>query len=408
MRILLITDSYPPEIRSASHLMYELAEELTARGHGVTVLTAFPRYNLTVDLEGRIRDYPVVSEEKGIRVVRIKTLPIHNVNHVVRGLGQLSLPFLFLCGGRIAGPQDISVVYSPPLPLGLAAYFIEKTKGSPFILNVQDLFPQNAIDLGALKQAALIKFFKRMEHFIYRKAKHITVHSGGNRDYILSMKINSDKVSVLHNWVNLEEFKNDGIPNFVREKTEFKGKFIVFFGGVMGYAQDLETVIDCANLLRSHPKILFLLLGDGAEKKGLMEKSQSLGLRNVKFLPFVSKEEYPIWVHAADVGLVTLKRSMNTPVVPSKILGFMAAGKPILASLNTESDGIRIVEEGKFGINVPAGDPLAMADAILKLLANEEEGRKMGQRGRLYAEKNFSRTACVTQYEEIFKNLLKD
>jgi glycosyltransferase involved in cell wall biosynthesis len=176
----------------------------------------------------------------------------------------------------------------------------------------------------------------------------------------------------------------------------------------MGYAQDLETVVGCAHLLKDRQQIIFLLLGDGAEKKSLMKKSQSLGLTNIKFLPFVSKEEYPFWVRVADVGLVTLKRSMKTPVVPSKILGFMAAGKPILASLNSESDGIRIVEEGQCGINVPAGDPRTMAEAILKLLADEEERRKMGQRGRLYAEKNFSRAACVTQYEEIFKNLLKN
>lgn len=388
--------------------MYELAHELTARRHRVTVLTTFPKYNLTESSKKQIEKYPTNAEEDGIRVIRIKTLPIHNVNHIIRGIGQIFLPFLFFRSARSAGPQDVSVVYSPPLTLGLAAYLIKKMKGTPFLFNVQDLFPQNAIDLSALKQPMLIKFFRWMENFIYRKTDYISVHSSGNKDYLLSRRIKSDRVSVIHNWVDLDEYKIDGIPNPVREKDEFKGKFIVIFGGVMGYAQDLETVVDSANILKDHKQIIFLLLGDGAEKKSLMKKSQSLGLTNIKFLPFVSKEEYPFWVHAADVGLVTLKRSMKTPVVPSKILGFMAAGKPILASLNSESDGIRIVEEGQCGINVPAGDPRTMAEAILKLLADEEERRRMGQRGRLYAEKNFSRAACVTQYEEIFKNLLKN
>lgn len=387
--------------------MYDLGKELAGKGHRITVLTTFPQYNLTEASKKNIESYPAVANEDGIHVIRLKTLPIHNVNHIARGIGQLLLPFLFFRGARLVGPQDVSVVYSPPLTLGLAAYLIKKREGTPFIFNVQDLFPQNAIDLGALKQSILIKFFRWMENFIYRKANHISVHSSGNRDYVLSMGVNSDKVSVIHNWVDLDEYKIDGIPNPVREKDEFKGKFIVFFGGVMGYAQDLETVVDSASILKDHKQIIFLLLGDGAENETLVKKSQSLGLRNIEFLPFVSKEEYPFWVHVADVGLVTLKSSMKTPVVPSKILGYMAAGKPILASLNPESDGKRIVEEARCGINVPVGDPSAMADAILKFSADREETKAMGQNGRLYAEKHFSINACINQYEGIFRSLTK-
>jgi len=388
--------------------MYDLANRLKGKGHYITVLTSFPQYNLTEDIKTQIQKYTLMTDENGIRVIRIKTLPIHNVGHTVRGISQLTLPILFSWGGRLAGAQDISIVYSPPLPLGLVAYLIRKVKGAPFIFNVQDLFPQNIIDLGILKQPIIIKFFRGMENFVYRKADHITVHSSGNRGYLLSMGITPEKVSILHNWVDLDEFKVDGIPNPIIENKEFYQKFIVFFGGVMGYAQDLETVVDCANLLKNEPHILFLLLGDGAEKSALIQKSQSLGLNNIKFAHFVSKQDFPLWVHASNVGLVTLKKSMKTPVVPSKILAYMAASRPVLASLNEESDGIRIVEEARCGINVPAGNPSAMADAILNLSANREETRAMGQRGRLYAEKHFSIDACINQYEEIFQSLLKE
>jgi glycosyltransferase involved in cell wall biosynthesis len=247
-----------------------------------------------------------------------------------------------------------------------------------------------------------------MEEFIYRKADHISVHSGGNRNYVLSKGIGPTKVSVIHNWVDLVEFKIDGVPNPIREKGEFIGKFIVFFGGVMGYAQDLETVVDCAHLLKDHKQIIFLLLGDGAEKKSLVKRSQSLGLTNIKFLPFVSKEEYPSWVNASDVGLVTLKSSMKTPVVPSKILGYMAAGKPILASLNPESDGIQIIKKARCGVNVPPGNPSAMADAILKLSVDGGQTKAMGEQGRSYAEEHFSIDACIDKYEEIFRRIAKE
>ena len=387
--------------------MYDLAKGLNERGHCVTVLTTFPQYNLTDSSRKSIENYPVVANEDGIHVIRLKTLPIHNVNHIFRGIGQLLLPLLFLWGTRLVGPQDVSVVYSPPITLGLAAYLIRKKEGTPFIFNVQDLFPQNAIDLGALQQPILIKFFRWMEDFIYRKADHISVHSGGNRNYVLSKGIGPTKISVIHNWVDLDEFKIEGVPNPIREKNDLSDKFIVFFGGVMGYAQDLETVVDCAHLLKDHKQIIFLLLGDGAEKKSLVKRSQSLGLTNIKFLPFVSKEEYPSWVNASDVGLVTLKSSMKTPVVPSKILSYMAAGKPILASLNPESDGVQIVEKANCGINVPAGNPAAMADAILKLLVDGGQTKAMGEQGRSYAEKHFSIDACIDEYEEIFRRIAK-
>ena len=372
------------------------------------MLTTFPQYNLTESSKKQIEKYPTKAEENGIRVIRIKTLPIHNVNHIIRGIGQIFLPFLFFRGARSAGPQDVSVVYSPPITLGLAAYLIRKKEGTPFIFNVQDLFPQNAIDLGALRQSILIKFFRWMEEFIYRKADHISVHSGGNRDYVLSKGIGPTKVSVIHNWVDLDEFKIEGVPNPIREKNGLSDKFIIFFGGVMGYAQGLETVVDCAHLLKGHQQIIFLLMGDGAEKKSLVKRSQSLGLTNIKFLPFVSKEEYPSWVNASDVGLVTLKSSMKTPVVPSKILGYMAAGKPILASLNPESDGIQIVEEARCGINVPPGNPSAMADAILKLSVDGGQTKAMGEQGRSYAEEHFSIDACIDEYEEIFRRIAKE
>lgn len=373
-------------------------------GHHVTVLTTYPRYNLT---QQPARAYPVVAEEDGIRVIRLKTLPIHNVGDVIRGLSQLCLPLIFFWGARLGGPQDVSIVYSPPLPLGLAAYLIGRWRGTPFVLNVQDIFPQNAIDLGALRQPFLIRFFRWMEGFVYRHAGHITVHSSGNRDHIVSAGVPAGKVSVVHNWVALDEPANAEASGSIREKHGWVDRFIVFFGGVMGYAQDLDTVVECARLLRAQPQVLFLLVGDGVEKKALIRKSQDLGTTNVAFMPFVSREEYPLWVRAADVGLVTLKRSMKTPVVPSKMLDFMACCKPVLASLNAESDGIRIVDEARCGINVPAGDAAAMAEAALILLSNREACQTMGSNGRTYAKQYFSRGACVKQYEQIFLNLTK-
>ncbi len=175
MNILLVTDSYPPEIRSASHLMLELAQELNSRGHQVTVITTWPEYNLDRDEDKK--SFNEIEIEEGITVIRVKTLPHHNVNYIVRGLSQLIMPLQFLLKlWRHKIKPEAVVVYSPPLPLALVGSWLQR-KGVRYLLNVQDLFPQNAIDLGILTSPMQIKFFKALERFAYRTADIVTVHS---------------------------------------------------------------------------------------------------------------------------------------------------------------------------------------------------------------------------------------
>lgn len=405
MRVLLLTDSYPPEVRSASHLMFELAQGLRERKHDVAVVTTFPRYNLVTGVTWPKARFASVSVERGVHVVRVKALPLHNVGPVLRGVGQLGLALSMMVGGLLAGPADVMLAYSPPLTMAVATRFLSRLKGAPYLLNVQDLFPQNAIDLGVLKGPFPIRFFERMESWVYEKAALITVHSEGNARHISAKTGNPSQLKVVHNWVDLDEYSRTTGGEAFRARQGLDGKFLVLFAGVMGYAQDLEVVIDAANVLRTCQDIVFILAGDGVEKPMLMEKARKLSLQNVKFLPFVSKEDYPGLVAAADVGLVTLKQSMRTPVVPSKILGYMAASKPFVASLNPESDANRMIEESGCGVSVPPGEPLAMARAIEQLFRSTDVARGMGVRGRAYAEHHFSKVKAIDRYDSLLSNL---
>ena len=203
MNILLVTDSYPPEIRSASHLMLELAQELHHRGHRVTVITTWPEYNL--DQAEAPRAFEEIQVENGITVIRVKTLPHHNVNYIVRGISQLVMPVLFLMKLRRHRIRpDAAVVYSPPLPLALVGSWLAR-KGVRNVLNVQDLFPQNAIDLGILKRPAQIRFFQALERYAYRTADIVTVHSAGNHRMVLQQHPElGARLRILHNWVDVE------------------------------------------------------------------------------------------------------------------------------------------------------------------------------------------------------------
>lgn len=402
MEILLITDSYPPEIRSASHLMLELAEGLRERGHNVFVATTYPEYNLSEDQKNVI--FPEFSEEKGISVIRIKTLPHHNVNFIIRGISQLMMPYIFYYKvKKYIKKVDLILVYSPPLTLATVGSMLAKYYKAKFFLNVQDLFPQNAVDLGILKNRVLIAFFKNIEKKAYLKADKIFVHSEGNKNWILSCyPFTANKVYVLHNWIDVNEFEGIKRTGKFRKMYGLENRFIILFAGVMGPSQSLDFIIEVAEDVKNIEDLVFLFVGDGMEKDRLKEMVKEKKLTNVVFKPFVSKQDYPYLVKDCDVGLVSLSSKNKTPVVPGKILGYMAAGIPIIAFVNKESDAHHIIREALCGYTSVHGDKKRAIELVNKICMEKEILPEMGYNGYNYVKKHFEKNVCIEQLEECF------
>lgn len=404
MKILLLTDAFPPEIRSSSHLMFELAEDLCTRGHGVEVVTCAPRYNLPAPMPAPPRGWVTRERFAGFEVTRVRTPAIHNVGHWRRGLGQLLLPLAFYAAGRRRAPPDVILTYSPPLTLGVASHWLARRWRVPFVFNVQDLFPQNAIDLGALHNPLLIAFFRALERFLYHRAAAIVLHSDGNAAWVRCLGIDSAKLHVIPNWADTQRHRPETrqAANSFRTRLRLEDRFVVLFAGVMGYAQDMETIVEAAAHLADQPRPLFLLVGDGSERPRVERRLGELGLANVRLLPFVPREDYPALVASSDVGLVTLKNTMRTPVVPSKLQSFMASGLPVILSLNEQSDAWNIVRQADCGLLVPPGRPAELAAAIRRLGDDPAWGAALGARGRQYALQHFDRRACVDKCEKLF------
>ena len=313
MHILLVTDSYPPEIRSASHLMLELAQELHHRGHKVTVITTWPEYNL--DQSTTQREFHEIETEQEITVLRIKTLPHHNVNYLVRGLSQLLMPLQFLRKIRqYKINSDAAVIYSPPLPLALVGTWLRRS-GVRTLLNIQDLFPQNAIDLQILRSPMQIKFFQALERYAYRTSDIVTVHSEGNRKMLLTQNPGlGPKIKLLHNWVDVEHHSSDEAVVDFKKKWGITHKYIAVFAGVMGPSQYLDLILDVAAQMQDEPSLMFLMVGDGKEKLRLQKLAADRGLNNVRFEGFISREVYPDLLKACSIGLVCLSPQNKTPV----------------------------------------------------------------------------------------------
>lgn len=401
MHILLITDAYPPEVRSASHLMLELAEELITRGHKVSVVTCWPEYNLVNNVAKEA--FRERQTESGVEVIRIKTMRHHKVNYVMRGIAQFVLPFLFL--RKIKKYQLINagavVVYSPPLPLGLVGRWL-KRKGMKFILNLQDIFPQNAIDLGVLKNRWLISLFRSLEKNIYQKAEVITVHSEGNRELLAKHYPNLQaKMKILHNWVDVDYFQQHKTGKDFTDMYNLQGKYVMVFAGVLGPSQNLSFVLRIMEKLKDLTDFFLLIVGDGKNKSQLQAQIQKLGLSNVAIYPFISRDDYPALLKACDLGLVSLSGKNRTPVVPGKILGYMAAGLPVVALLNQESDGHGVIKAANCGYSVVADDLDAAETMLRKCYQQRTDLSHLGQNGYQYAKQHFTKQKCVNDLIEL-------
>lgn len=402
MNVALITHSYPPEIRSSSHLMSEMAQWLKANGHNVHVVTSYPKYALKVDT--KLKNIKEYSDEDGIKVVRVKTLSIHDANYVRRGIAQMVLPYLFMRKIKkyIIDDIDIAIVYSPPLTVAQVGQSLRKKFNKIFILNVQDLFPQNAIDLGVLKNRLLIKLFERIERDVYDAADKIVVHSEGNKEFLLSnKKIDHKKIHIVHNWVDVSSYTSVKTIGKFRKMYGLDNKFTFLFAGILGPSQGLDFIVNIACNVRDNEDIRFLFVGDGIEKQRISEMVKDYGLRNIVFAPFVSKEEYPELIKDVDIGLVSLSNMNKTPVVPSKIIGYMAGGIPVMAFLHKESDGHNIIKEARCGYSMVYGD-LDKATNLVNEVYNQRDNLKnLGQNGLQYALAHFAVDNIMDKMQDI-------
>jgi colanic acid biosynthesis glycosyl transferase WcaI len=405
MRISILTNYFPPEIGAASHLFYELADTLVARGHQVRVITGYPRYNVQTVNPAHQNKLASTESIHGIEISRVRLIPWPLKQKIGRGLDHFSTAAIFALRGLFGQSPEVFLVYSPPITLGFSAWLLSKLKKAPFVVNIQDLFPREAVELGLIKNSLLIRLFELLETFIYRVADHITVHSPGNVDHVITHGGTPDKVSVAYNWVDTEFISPQEHDNEFCRVHNLTNRFVVSYAGTLGWCQDMETIVHTARRLRDYKDILFLVVGEGVEKAKSRQLAETIGLNNIQWLPLQPWEVYPQVLAASQVCLINLNKDLRTPVVPSKLLNIMAAGRPVLASMPLDGDAPRIIAEAGAGFCVEPGNPEILAAALLKFYQDRALREKCGRRGRQYAEAYFSRSKCIDRYENIFASL---
>ncbi|HLY21484.1 MAG TPA: glycosyltransferase family 4 protein [bacterium] len=404
MKILMLTPHYPPEIRSVSLLMSELAEDLAAQGHAVTVITPYPPEHMD---EARGAPPPAREEARGVRVFRVRVLPFVKVAPAIRAVTHFTLAGSMAAAGLRAGRHDVILAYSPPLTVGLACDVLKRAWRAPFVFNVQDLYPQALVDLGLVRNPVVLRVLEWLERHAYRHARAITVHSAGNRDALVARGIAPAKVTVIPNWIDTTAVVPGDRNNGYRAELGLGARFVVLFAGVMGYAQDMAIMVEAAARLRDlgETDVTFLLAGDGVRRSEAEALVRARNLDTVRFLPFQPFDRYPQLVSAADCCLVTLQPTVATPVVPSKIAGILAAGRPVLGALPA-GDARTLIEQSGGGLCVPPGDAAGLAEAIRRLIRDPALGASLGTAGRRYVEAHLSRTTAAQAYTRLLTTVV--
>lgn len=381
---------------------YEFAQHLVQRGHRVTVLAGTRSY-LTGEPLGAERRQML---EPGLEVVRCRVLGGAGNSSFQRTLGFLSFVVSsFWEGLRI---RQVSLIWgtSPPLFQGWTAWALARLKRVPWLLEVRDLWPEFAVQVGLLRNRALIGLSRWLERFLYRRADRIVVNSPGYVSHVLESGAAAGKLAFVPNGVDTSRFDPAVKSGELRVLHGLEARFIALYAGAHGMANDLWQLLEAAELLREDPRIALVMVGDGREKEALQAKARGLRLENVNFLPPVETSRMPLLLADADCGLAVLKAiPMFTTTYPNKMFDYMAAGKPVVLAI----DGVarRLVEEAGAGIFVPPGDPEALAGALRQLASDPGEARAMGQRGRSYVEAHYDRAHLALQLEGLLLALAR-
>lgn len=397
MRILLLTQYFPPEKGAAQVRLWELAKGLRDQGHEITVVTAFPNHPTGVipkEYRGKIFSK---EEIEGMTILRTWIYPVKRGRFWLRLFNYFSFVFSSRYGIYRSGKQDLIVVESPPLFIGFSAIIASYVKKAPYIFNVSDLWPESAVQLGLVTNKHLIRMSEWLERYFYRKAFKLSAQTQGIVEGLKNKGVKSEDILFLPNGVDTELFKPRDKDKKLEKKLGLRGKYIVLYAGTMGYAHGIEVALEAADMLKNHEDIYFLFVGDGSERPKLEIIAREKNLPNVRFIDFQPLEEIPRYYSLSSLSLSTLRRyKLSEGVRPSKVYPALASGQPLIYV--GEGEGAEIVKESGGGVVLEPENPKLLADTILELKNNPAYCNGLSQKGRKYVIENYSWQSIISKW----------
>lgn len=369
MKILFISDNFPPEVNAPASRTYEHCVQWARTGHEVTIITCAPNFPAGELFEGYRNRLRSVENVDGLRVVRVWTFISANEGFALRILDYLSFMFSAVIASLFERRPDVVIGTSPQFFAACGAWMISRLKRRPFVFELRDLWPESIKAVGAMRDSAAIRLLERIEMFLYRQARLIVSVTHGFKRQLGDRGIDTSKIAVVTNGADLSRFRPIPRDPALLEQHGLAGKFVVGYIGTHGMAHGLATLLEAAALLQQRIEgrdVRFLFVGGGADKKRLLEMAAAMRLANVVFVDPVPKHEVVRYWSLLDASVLhLLDKDLFSTVIPSKLFESMAMGVPVLSSVPGET--AQIVREHDAGVQFKAEDAGDLARVILEL-----------------------------------------
>ncbi|UXI66381.1 glycosyltransferase family 4 protein [Tahibacter amnicola] len=377
MRILFLSDNFPPESNAPATRVYEHAVRWVRDGHHVTVITGAPNFPEGKVYPGYVNRWRQVETRDGIRVVRVKTFITANEGLIKRSLDYLSFMVTGFIGGLREPRPDVVVATSPQFFCAMAGWALSVARWRPFVFELRDLWPASIVAVGAMAKSPVIRWLECIELFLYRRARRIVTVTHSFRADLVARGIPGDKIRVVLNGVDQEAYRPAPRDAELASRYGFNGCFVVGYMGTHGMAHGLDRVLEAASALKHRDDIRFFFAGAGAERDRVAHQVEALQLTNVTMIPRQPKSAMPALWSLCDLALIPLRDSpVFATVIPSKLFEAMGMGVPVLMSL-PEGEATAIVRSAGCGVCVPPGDASRMAEAIEQLADDPARHRTM-------------------------------
>ena len=408
-RILIVVNHYPPDINPSGKLMHQLALGLRERGHTVDVLTTFPHYQ-SFRIEPGFRGRLIKRERvAGGRITRVWAFASGQKQRMLHRLANyVSFNALASAVGPLSRTRyDVVLANSGSFFTGITGWIIRLLRRTPFIYNVQDIYPDVPVRAGQLRNPRAIRGLETIERFMYERAARITVISNEQRSVLMRKGVAGSKVTVIPNFVDTSFIRPLPKDNEVARRLGIHDKFVVAHAGNLGYAYDFESLLRAAAAFAAQPDVLFLIIGDGVLREQLAARIGERNLANVRMLPFQPEADLPLLRAAMDVPVSLYAKGAAHSSLPSKIYEIMASERPAVVSAERGSDICNLINATGCGVCVEPENVDELVQAIRTLYDDRAQAARLGQKGRDAVERSFSKEAAVEAYEHLIADIDK-
>lgn len=404
MRVLVVGTNYVPERTGMAPFATGLCEHLISKGHEAEVVTTFPYYpewRVWDGYRGRLYQRESINS---VRVRRVWHFVPSRASSLFQRLAHdLSFTFSVFLAGLFARRFDVVCCICPPPTLALAVYLLTKVHRQPYVILLTDLASDAALATGIMREGPAVRLARAVEGFVYHSADSIICICQGFVEKLTARGVEPKNLLLIPLWGNTEHvYPIAGATEFRRANQYTRDQFLAMYTGNIGKKQDLMNVVRAAELSKNVADLVWLLVGEGEERSLIEEAIKLRGLTNIRLLPLQPTEGLAEMYSAADVLLLHQKAAVVDSVIPSKLLTYMAAGRPVLAAVSDKSETAQCVRRANCGLIIHPENPEALVEAALSLRRDSGLQSGLGANGRAYVQEHFAKEKVLQKYDVLF------